>query len=59
MRWNQNNDLEYKEVKYSQPEQQEEKRMQKSEDTIRSFRDKVFQYFHHRGARRRRERARN
>ena len=58
---NQINDLEHKEAKTSQSEQREEKRIPKNEDDVISLWDKLkrFQHSHHRGARRRRERARN
>ena len=53
---NQINDLEHKEEKSIQLEQQEEKIILKNEDKIRNVWD---HHLNHRGARRRRGRARN
>ena len=55
------NDLEHKEAKNNQSEQQEEKRIQKNEDGINSLWDnfKRSNIHIHRHARTRRERARN
>ena len=57
---NQINDLEHKEAKNNQSEQQEEKRIQKNKDSVRSLWDifKRFKNSHHWGTRKRRERAR-
>ena len=55
---NQINDLEHKEAKNNHAKQQEEKQIQKNEDSISRLWDN-FQNSHHRDARRRRERARN
>ena len=57
---NQINDLEHKEPKNNQSEQ-EEKRIPPHEDNINSLWDnlKKVQHLPHKGARRRRERARN
>ena len=58
---NQINDFEHKEAKSNQSEQQEEKRIQKNEDSIKQPLGQLqaFQHLHHRDARRGRERARN
>ena len=57
---NQINDLEHKEAKNNHSEQQEEKRIQNNADSVSSlWDDQGFLHLHHRGARRRRERARN
>ena len=57
---NQINDLEHKEEKDIQSVQQEEKRTQKIEECKELLGQlQVFQHSHHRGARKRRERARN
>ena len=53
-------DLEHKEAKNNHSEQQEEKRIQNNADSVSSlWDDQGFLHLHHRGARRRRERARN
>ena len=55
------NSLYQKEEINSQPEQNEETRIQKNEERLRNLRDNIgmFQHWNHRGARRRRGRARN
>ena len=57
---NQINDLEHKEAKNNQSEQEEEKRIQKNEDSIKQPLGQLpeIQHSHHRGSRRRRERSR-
>ena len=59
---NQINDLEHKEEKDNHSEQEEEKRIQKNEDNINKQplgQLQAFQHLHHRGARRRKDIARN
>ena len=59
---NQISDLEYKEAKNNQSEEEEEKRIQKNEYSERalwSMHNQVHQHSHHWGVGRRRERARN
>ena len=48
---NQTSDLEHKEAKINQSEQQEENRIQENEDSVSSLWDS-FKHSHHRGARR-------
>ena len=59
---NQISNLEYKEAKNNQSEEEEEKRIQKNEYSERalwSMHNQVHQHSHHWGVGRRRERARN